>query len=110
MFKKQIRWSQDKRRKMYREIVRAIGPHLCWDETIRPLAKRKEYDQLLQRLAREFGGERSALQAQINWATTSQMPVMDRSRVRNFILNKAAALEMGFISSSELPSHMTISN
>jgi hypothetical protein len=33
--------------------------------------------------------------------------MIDQSHIRNFVLNKAAALDAGFISASELPTHMT---
>ena len=92
---------------MYSEIVKQIGAHRYWDEKIRPLKKRHEYNQLLSTLAEEFSGEPSALQQQINFATTTQWGLTNQSHIRSFILNKAAALETGFIETNELPSHLT---
>src|SRR6266480_721978 len=99
--------SQNKRRRMYAEIVKQIGPHRDWDEKIRPLQKRREYDQLLSKLAEEFEGEPTALQQQINFATTTQWGLTNQSHIKSFILNKSAALETGFILTNELPNHLT---
>jgi hypothetical protein len=71
--------------------------------------KRREYDRLLAELASEFHGAPSAIQNQINFSTTTQKSFNNRSHVANFILNNAAALETGFISTSELPNQL-ISN
>lgn len=92
---------------MYSEIVRAAGPHRTWDGKIRPLRKRKQYEELLEKLAEEFGGDASALQQQINFATTTQWGLTNQSHIRSFILNKAAALETDFIETSELPTQLT---
>ena len=94
------------RRKMYSLIVSEIGNHKSWDEKIRPFKKRKQYDNILASLANEFSGTPNALQQQINFATTTQSKFNNRSHIRSFILNKAAALETGFITSDELPNHL----
>jgi hypothetical protein len=104
-----IAWTQDMRRKMYSRIVREIGRHQDWDEKIRPLRKREQYLQILEELEAEFSGEATALQNQINFATTSQYKLKNRSHIRSFILNKAAAIEVGFIETNELPNEL-ISN
>ena len=44
-----------------------------------------------------------AVSAQLAWATTTQRELKDCSLVRNYILNKAAALEVGFIGLGDLP-------
>lgn len=104
-----MKWTQDYRRRLYSRLVEEIGLHQTWDAKIKPMAKRTQFDSLLATLAREFSqaaGEtcaESAIQQQINFATTTERVLGDKSLVRNFILNKAAALEAGFISSSYLP-------
>jgi len=85
---------------MYSRIVKEIGRHQDWDEKIKPLKKRQQYEQLLNELADEFSGKSTALQQQINFATTTQQEFANRSHIRTFILNKAAAIEVGFITTT----------
>ena len=102
-----IVWTQEMRRKMYSRIVAEIGRHQDWDEKIRPRKNRQSYEQLLRELAEEFSGEATALQQQINFATTTQAQLSNQSHIRSYILNKAAALEAGFIVTNELSNHLT---
>ena len=113
---KQIVWSQEMRRELYSRLKKEIGPHRTWDAKIKPIRKRSQYDNLVDALANHLSNkagrviDTTAVQQQINWATTTQRAMRDRSHIRSFILNKAAALEVNFISSSELPEFMTVSN
>jgi len=50
----------------------------------------------------------SAVENQIAWGITMQHDIRNQSHARNVILNKSAALEVGFISSSDLPKYMFI--
>jgi len=108
-----MKWTQDCRRKLYSRLVEQIGSHHSWDAKIKPVTKRKQFDMLLTTLAHEFSqntGEtctESAIQQQINFATTTESILKDKSLIRNFIMNKAAALEAEFISSSSLPNRIT---
>ena len=101
------------RRKLYSRLVQDFGPYNVWGAKIEPKDKKAHFDKVLAELAIQFSKEAghfilaSAVQAQVNWATTSQMEMKDPSRIRNFVLNKAAALDAGFISASELPTRMT---
>lgn len=107
-----MKWTQDCRRRLYSQLVAEIGPHHSWDAKIKPVTKRRQFNALLAVLAREFSqgaGEactESAIQQQINFATTTERLLRDKSLIRNFIVNKAAALEAGFILSSSLPSRI----
>ena len=102
-------WTQDMRRRMYVRLANEIAPHENWDAKIRPVRKRQQYDQILSELASEFSVEVTAIQQQINFATTTQQEFNNRSHIRTFILNKAAAIEAGFISTAELPCYLKIS-
>jgi hypothetical protein len=68
---------------------------------------------LLVTLAKEFTQETgepckvTAIQQQINYATTTERILGDQSIIRNFIMNKAAALDAGFIASRSLPTRVT---
>jgi hypothetical protein len=103
-------WTQEMRKKLYSKLVKEIGPHQYWDAKIRPNAMRGNYDKLLSELAVEFGAKETAIQQQINFATTTQQELGDRSHIRTFILNKSAAIEVGFITTPELPNYLKISN
>ena len=108
-----MKWTQEMRRNLYSRLVNDFGPYNVWGAKIEPKDKKDEFAKVLAELAIQFSKEAghfilaSAVQAQINWATTSQMEMKDPSRISNFILNKAAALDAGFISASELPTRMT---
>jgi hypothetical protein len=92
------KWTQEMRRKVYGRLVKEIGRHQDWDGKIRPLLKRRQYNQILSELALEFGGAPSAIQQQINFATMTKEPTDDTSLIKNWTLNKSAAQEVGFIS------------
>jgi hypothetical protein len=93
--------------------VKDFGPYNVWGGKIEPKGKQVQFCKVLAELAMQFSKEAghfiiaSAVHAQINWATTSQKEMKDQSRIRNFVFNKAAALDAGFISASELPTRMT---
>jgi hypothetical protein len=92
--------------------VKDFGPYNVWGAEIEPKGKQVQFHKVLAELTMQFSKEAghfiiaSALHAQINWATTSQKEINDPSRIRNFVLNKAAALDAGFISASELPTRI----
>lgn len=105
----QITWSQEMRKKMYSRLAKEIAPHQNWDSKIRPIKKKEQYEQILSELAVEFSVNANAIQQQINFATSTQRALKDRSHIRSFILNKAAAIEVGFIATEELPNYLKIS-
>lgn len=105
----QIIWSQEMRKRMYSRLVNEIAPHQDWDSKIRPIKKKQQYEQILSELAAEFSVNVNAIQQQINYATSTQRALKDRSHVRSFILNKAAAIEVGFIITEELPNYLRVS-
>jgi hypothetical protein len=108
-----MKWTQEMRRKLYSRLVKDFGPHNVWGAKIGPKDKQVQFYKVLAELALQFSKEAghfiaaSALHAQINWATTLQKEMKNPSRIRNFVLNKAAALDAGFISASEWPTRMT---
>ncbi len=108
-----MKWTQEMRRRLYSRLVKDFGPYNVWGAKIEPKDKKDEFYKVLADLAAQFSNEAghfvlaSVVHAQINWATGSQKEMKDPSRIRHFILNKAAALEAGFISASELPTRMT---
>jgi hypothetical protein len=103
-------WTQNMRRKIFSRLANEIAPHERWDAKIKPIWKRQQYDQILTDLAAEFSSEVTAIQQQINFATTTQHEFKNRSHIRTFILNKAAAIEVGFVTSPQLSNYLKISS
>ncbi len=109
-----MKWTQDIRRIVYARLVMEFGPYSEWKLKQRPEQDEARYDAVVEELARylkSITGEdfaASAVKAQVNWGCTEQATVKDQSHARNFVLNKAAALETGFIAASDLPQHMDI--
>jgi hypothetical protein len=91
-----------------------FGPHNSWSGSRAPTNKKKQFRDTLAKLASEFSEETGsavtpeAVENQLDWGITIQKEMKDQSHVRNFILNKAAALEVNFITSSDLPELMSV--
>src|SRR5271165_1554918 len=107
-----MKWTQEMRRKLYSRLVKDFGPYHLWGTKTEPQGTKVQFDEVLAELAKEFSKEAgriilaSAVQAQFNWATSSRKEIIDQSRVRGFVLNKAAALDAGFIAKADLPTRM----
>ncbi len=107
------KWTQDLRTIMFARIVMEFGPYDQWGMTDYPQGKKARYEAVLQELADYFSlvtgrvFEATAVRQQINFGRTRQEGVFDQARARSFILNKAAALQTGFIHSRELPELLT---
>ena len=85
-------------------------PHATWGgKNIRyPRGKEDRFKQVKEELARYFstltgkGFTSDSVQTQLNWACTPQVEVDNISHARQFIMNKAAALDAGFLQQSNL--------
>ena len=77
-----------------------------------PKGKKRRYNEMLDELARylsTFSGkslEASAVDQHVAWATTRQEDITSSGYAYQYLMNKAAAVEMGFTSSAELPGYM----
>jgi hypothetical protein len=77
-----------------------------------PDAESKRFGRVLRELAdylSKLSGKAiaaGAVHQQIAWAVTKQLSVQNAGYARQFIMNKAAALEMGFLTGPELPDYM----
>ena len=109
-----MEWTNDLRNIVYSRLAMEFGPLAEWELTQRPKQDRARYDLVLEELAtylQKITGEDcepTAVSAQVHWRCTGQKQVVDVGGARNFVLNKAAALEAGFIGSSDLPNHIDI--
>jgi hypothetical protein len=80
-----------------------------------PPDKRQQFNGAMRRLAVIFSelAKRDitpeAVEQQVDWAITVQKEIRNQGHARQFILNKAAALEVGFIVASDLPGYMNVS-
>lgn len=103
-----LKWTQDLRKVMYARLVMEFGSHDEWIKASYPEGKKDRYQTVLRELAQYFtrltGDEFAwtAVQQQVDWGRTQQEQIRD-GHLRQYILNKAAAIEMGFLRPSSLP-------
>jgi hypothetical protein len=107
-----MKWNQEYRRLVYKKLFDEFGPLNEWHNSSNPTCNREEFIKVLERIAMvlsELSGnecERTAVEAQIAWGLNPiQNECTNRGYVSNFILNRSAAMEVGLIDSSNLPSH-----
>jgi hypothetical protein len=104
-----LKWTQDLRKVMYSRLVMEFGSHDEWGKASYPEGRKDRYHEVLKELAAYFArltGDEfawTAEQQQVDWGRTRQEEIRD-GHSRQFILNKAAAIEMGFLTPSALPS------
>ncbi len=107
-----FRWDQNIRRILYCELVEEFGPKRNW-KNLNNTENKEEYKNFLKKFAKkacklttnEKPPSPGAIKNQIAWGSSmSQKSIKHYGHTYNFILNRAAALEMGFIKSNELPS------
>src|SRR5574341_1163312 len=107
-------WTQEMRKAMYARLLSEFGPHKSWKGSRRPTDKTEQFQKALEELATQFSQQSGriitpdAVENQIDWGITVQKEMKDQSHVRNFILNKAAALDVDFITSADLPEYMNV--
>jgi hypothetical protein len=112
MARNQVKWTQELRKIVYARIAMEFGPHQSWGGTRAPKGKTKRFAQVLKELAEylsRISGKPigpGAIDQQIAWAVTKQSQVQNAGHARQFIMNKAAAVEMGFLTGPELPDYM----
>lgn len=111
---REVKWTQELRSILYRRITAEFGPYREWGMADYPSNRKSEYEQALRDIAHFISAmtgdqfESTAVQQQVRWGFSKQSGVNDQSRARQFILNKAAALEAVFISAKDLPKMMLI--
>lgn len=105
---KNQKWTHDLRVRLYSRLLSEFGPHSEWGTFAYPQGKRGRFEEVLRELADEFSRvsgksfEWTALEQQMKWAITRQGRVKNAGFAYQYILNKSAALEAGFLTSSEL--------
>lgn len=102
------KWTHDLRVRLYSRLLREFGPYASWGKVAFPEGRKGELEEVLRQLAVEFADETgkrfewTALEQQMRWGITRQGKVKNSGFAYQYILNKAAAIESGFLSSSDL--------
>lgn len=105
----QKKWTQGIRTFLYGYLVKKFGTFETWKSEVHPVNSQKEFYADLPVLAAMISktmGQQvrwTAVHQQIKFATTSQPTLTTQGSVCNFILNKAAALEAGFLRGKDMP-------
>lgn len=99
-------WSGDVRRVLYKRLVELFGPYDEWEKTSSPgRGLDEEFDKFCRTFAQAVGAKSAdAVKHQIRFAMpeTKRGSTWER-HAQTAILNKAAALEGGFITDKHLP-------
>lgn len=103
-----MKWTQKMRDILYSRLVEKFGQYSTWEKATNP-GDAKLYDEFLSEIAEGLGkitGQtftKEAVANQIAWGISKQQEIKNVGHNRNFIMNRAAALESGFITSKDLP-------
>jgi hypothetical protein len=99
-------WTGDVRRTLYKQLVKRFGPYSTREKTSSPGRNLDtEYEEFCENFARTVGaksGNAVAHQVRFAMPETTRGSTWER-QAQTAILNKAAALEAGFIEDKHLP-------
>ena len=100
-------WTGDVRRVLYKRLVNEFGPLDKWEKTNSPgRGLDPSFEQFCDAFAKAHGTKSGeAVKHQIRFAMpeTQDGSTWEQGHARTAILNKAAALESGFIENKHLP-------
>ena len=115
------KWNQDIRRIVYKRLLEEFGPCSEWKKRVNPTGDKRDWIRVCSEIARgltnltgkNFLGtnkdpkkqwEGSAVEAQVMWGIQEkQNSCVNVGMVTNFVFNRAIALEIGLISSCDMP-------
>jgi hypothetical protein len=104
-------WTGDARRLLYGRLVKLFGPYDQWKKTSSPGGgKDTEFDEFCDGFAKVVGANSGdAVKHQVRFALPeTQSGSTWGGQKQNAILNKAAALEAGFIRDKHLPNLLAV--
>ncbi len=108
-------WTQDIRKELYRLVLKIFGPQSSWDVSSKPNDRkayvefcRSQSQLLTTKLERNITDD--AIDMQIRWAVTLQTAEVACTHVRNYLLCKTAAMEVGLIDRTGLPHTLTVNS
>ncbi len=106
------KWTLSMRIFLYETLLSRFGRHEEWGGEC-PKGRKEEFEQCLEELAVYFsdqcgsGTTSGAVHSQFSWAVTKQGEVK-KNYMPTFFKNVAAAHEVGFISSCDLPKYILL--
>ena len=112
-----MKWTQAIRKVMYLRIFEEFGPCSEWHNKNNPTGNLEDYKKFSTDIAiglskltgKDFTGKKendlgSAVRSQIAWGIQEiQQSCINAGAVTNFVNNRAIALEVGLIKSSDMP-------
>ena len=108
-----MKWNQDVRKVMYRRMFEKFGACKSWVSRTNPTGDSVDMAEFLEEMSVGFAkitGEPctvGAVQNQLNWGLGAKQSVIkDPNHLKNYILNRAAALEVGLITYNDLPDYV----
>jgi hypothetical protein len=110
---RQIKWTQKMRLDLYKRLRERFGAHEKWHAPHQPTRNGSDFGKFLDELVNSFLRDykvrftHSAITNQIDWATKRQETVKNSRLLCNWLLNRAAAIEVRFIERSSVPSSAT---
>ena len=106
--KTNYKWTHAMRVQMFMRVVEVFGQYKTWTFGTDSKKFRKFLEEYADGLTKTTGEEftAGAVKNQIDWAVAQQRVMKDTACIRNWIVNRAAALEADLISYSDLPVYM----
>jgi len=106
-----MEWNFDLRKMIFNRVLNEFGPYRDWVGPNTPSGKGSsvELKSVFEDLAEAFskltgrGCSAGAVEQQFEWGKTKQPKLSSNGHFYTFIMNKAAAMEVGFINSGDLP-------
>jgi hypothetical protein len=100
-------WTNREREFLYSYLLTGFGPYRNWHARANPHGNKALFETVLKEIAERLSDQANyrfttkAVQQQLEWAITTQQKV-NRRHIRSFLLNKAAAVEVGFLDADDL--------
>src|SRR2546430_119082 len=102
-----VKWTRELRAFLYKRVMDSLGLRAEWSGSFSSFGGVAQIQSLCTQLANEFSARTrntftsDAVSNQLHWALTRQPEVNERL-MRQFVLNKAAAVEAGLIDADSL--------
>jgi hypothetical protein len=113
---KDTKWTKELRSLLYERLLQEFGPYTARDRKLYPPQQKAQYEVALRELANfvsSLSGESftaMAVKQQVRWGITHQSAIKNQGHARQWIPNKVAALEEGFLGSADLPSMLALTS
>lgn len=104
-----MRWTHELRKLVFARITMQFGPYHTWGARWFPSGHQVAYRQVLREIAAYLRTQTrsqvtaDAVDQQVRFGCTPQSQLAGMALARSLLLNKAAALESGFLRHRDLP-------